>query len=155
VLKKLSKGLSGFLLESEADTELAAVAVSRAIDAGDSIGLSGDLGAGKTTFSRYLLSALGGDSSNVSSPTYTLQHEYRAKGALRVEHWDLYRVRETPLELCELPSACVIRIIEWPETCPSVVADLQLLLRFTIDTDGKRWVACSGARGQAVEQLLT
>lgn len=77
------------------------------------IGLVGELGAGKTTLVRYLCTALG-SSVPVSSPTFTLAHEYPANDGQNIEHWDLYRLSgEAPEELFEPPSSDSLRIIEW------------------------------------------
>ena len=63
----------------------------RALKAGDVVLLSGDLGAGKTAFVRGLAAGLGIDPDEVSSPTFTLVHEYRG-GRLTLYHADLYRL---------------------------------------------------------------
>lgn len=78
------------------------------------IAFSGDLGAGKTTFIRYLCEALG-STVPVTSPTYVLSYEYLTCSGLLIEHWDLYRVFDLVPELLEPPASNTIRLIEWAE----------------------------------------
>ena len=89
--------------------------------------LRGDLGAGKTTLVKGIVAALGaGDPEQVTSPTFTLVHEYQGK-KVKVYHLDLYRL-ETERELATLgldemiaePDALVL--VEWGEKFASVVA---------------------------------
>src|SRR5256885_13873388 len=79
--------------------------------------LTGELGAGKTTFARGFLRALGVVGA-VPSPTYTLLELYPA-GALTVVHVDLYRVRDAAelesLGLREWARSGHVWLIEWPE----------------------------------------
>jgi tRNA threonylcarbamoyladenosine biosynthesis protein TsaE len=133
-------------IDGEEDTARIAATVGRVVSVGDSIGLRGGLGAGKTTFTRYFVGACGGDPTHVSSPSYTLQNEYRLAGGGLVEHWDLYRVRALPLELYEAPGAGVIRLIEWPERCEEVLRDLQLILIFHVAGDLTRLVSLEGPK---------
>jgi len=74
------------------DTERIASDVARLLRPGDCVALDGDLGAGKTTFSRGLVAALGGDPRQVSSPTFVLLHTYDASVVPVVHHLDAYRV---------------------------------------------------------------
>ncbi len=97
---------------------MAAVAVQLAavLRAGDTISLSGDLGAGKTTFARHLLAALGW-AGDVPSPTFTLVQPYDPPGVrLPVWHVDLYRLDDPAdadaLGLFETDAAL---LVEWPE----------------------------------------
>jgi tRNA threonylcarbamoyladenosine biosynthesis protein TsaE len=130
--------MSTFTFASEIDTETLARELSGVFRLGESIGLSGDLGSGKTTFVRYVIGAMGGNVAEVSSPSYTLQHEYHLPDNSVVEHWDLYRVRELPDDLREPPSSRVIRFLEWPERCAGLSDELDLQLKFSLNPDDTR-----------------
>ena len=81
------------------------------------IGLTGDLGAGKTTLVGGLLAALGHDGA-ARSPTYTLIEPYRLAGR-DVNHCDLYRLRHPSelddLGLRDLATPRSLLLVEWPE----------------------------------------
>ena len=100
------------------------------------ISLEGDLGAGKTTFARYLIQSMGHE-GRVKSPTYTLCEPYPIQKndlSFTAHHFDLYRMRD-PLEWQEagfaehfdIPGFC---LIEWPEkaegTLPAFDIQIQL-----------------------------
>ena len=76
---------------SEEETQAVAREFSTTLRAGDVLLVSGDLGAGKTTFVRGLATGLGINPREVSSPTFTIVHEYRGSG-LTLYHADLYRL---------------------------------------------------------------
>ena len=89
--------------------------------------LRGDLGAGKTTLVKGIVAALGAaDLDGVTSPTFTLVHEYRGR-RVKIFHLDLYRI-ETEAELegigiwemSDLGDALIL--VEWGERFPSLVA---------------------------------
>ena len=85
---------------SEEETQAVARELSATLRAGDVVLLSGDLGAGKTTFVRGLAEGLGIDPREVSSPTFTLVQEYRG-GRVTLVHVDLYRLND-PREIDDL-----------------------------------------------------
>ena len=88
-------------LRSEDETERLAEAVAASARAGDVVVLSGDLGAGKSTFARALIRAVAGlPDLEVPSPTFTLMQGYDLP-RLPVLHLDLYRITE-PREIDEL-----------------------------------------------------
>lgn len=102
---------------SEEQTDALAREFARQLKAGDIVLLSGNLGAGKTAFVRGLAAGLGIDAAEVSSPTFTIVHEYRG-GRLTLYHVDLYRVDRAATEelgLEELGVADGVLAIEWPD----------------------------------------
>ncbi len=105
------------LTASEAETEALAESFSATVAAGDVVLLSGGLGAGKTAFVRGLARGLGVDPSEVSSPTFTLVHEY-AGSRLTLYHADLYRLGQAAVEdlgLEEMGARDGVLAIEWSE----------------------------------------
>jgi tRNA threonylcarbamoyladenosine biosynthesis protein TsaE len=102
---------------SEAETAAVATELAATVQPGNVILLSGDLGAGKTAFVRGLAVGLGIDPDEVSSPTFTLIHEYRG-GRLTLYHADLYRLERAAAEDLGLEEVGVsegVLAIEWPE----------------------------------------
>ena len=105
------------LTKSEEETQAVARQLATTLRAGDVVLLSGNLGAGKTAFARGLAEGLGIDPGEVSSPTFTLIHEYRG-GRLTLYHVDLYRLDSAAtgdLGLEEMGVADGVLAIEWPE----------------------------------------
>ncbi len=81
--------------------------------------LFGDLGAGKTAFVRGVVEGVGGDATQVSSPTFTLVQPYN--GRLTVQHVDLYRLGPADVDdlgLHELSTPSSIVAIEWADRLP-------------------------------------
>jgi tRNA threonylcarbamoyladenosine biosynthesis protein TsaE len=98
---------------SPADTEAAGARLAGELSAGDIVLVSGELGAGKTTFVRGACRALG-VSANVTSPTFTIGQLYA--GSPDVAHLDLYRLDGAEPGLLEdylTPDR--IGFLEWPE----------------------------------------
>ena len=87
----------------------------------DCIFLIGEIGVGKTTFTRYLINYLqkknGEKITEVLSPTFNLLYEYDLKG-IKIMHYDLYRIRDEK-ELKQLgiflDKQDTVKIIEWPQ----------------------------------------
>jgi tRNA threonylcarbamoyladenosine biosynthesis protein TsaE len=97
--------------------------------------LTGELGAGKTTFTKYFAQGCGIAAEEVSSPTYVLERQYRGK-SFAISHWDLYRVKELPEELFEPASPEVVRFVEWGEKFDALEADA--VMHFAVESEGGR-----------------
>lgn len=79
-----------FICHNLADTEKAAGEIAGMLSGREVLAYFGDLGAGKTTLTRYLCAALG-VKDEVTSPTFAMVHEYHT-GPFPVYHFDMYRV---------------------------------------------------------------
>jgi tRNA threonylcarbamoyladenosine biosynthesis protein TsaE len=108
-----------------------------ALEAGDVIGLEGDLGTGKTELVKGIAEALG-VTMGVHSPTFVLHHQYR--GRLPIDHYDLYRLEglawvDTGLDE---PAPDAVTLIEWPERAGVLERWATILIRLTGGRDNRR-----------------
>ena len=120
---------------SESETRAIAAALAPRLMPGDVILLSGDLGAGKTAFVRGLAAGLGIDPDEVTSPTFTLVHEYRG-GRLPLIHVDLYRLDRAELDEIGLDqdlAATGVTAVEWSDRLARSIAGATVV---TIDDAG-------------------
>ena len=103
--------------------------ISNRLSKNDCIFLIGEIGVGKTTFTRYLINHLQEEKdlkpTEVLSPTFNLLYEYDIKD-LKIMHYDLYRIRESK-ELDHLglfsDETDTIKIIEWPDLIKTPLED--------------------------------
>jgi tRNA threonylcarbamoyl adenosine modification protein YjeE len=149
-------------LATEQATRRLAMDVAAILAPGDLVTLSGDLGAGKTTFARALIRHLAGDERlEVPSPTFTLVQTY-ALPRFPVVHGDLYRVSE-PRELLELgfedaEGAAVL--LEWPDRMGDTLPKDRLDIAFTLKPErGLNYrdarIAAHGAFAPRTERMMT
>jgi tRNA threonylcarbamoyladenosine biosynthesis protein TsaE len=132
-------GQSLILPDAEATESLAAT-LARALpeDAGGwTILLEGELGAGKSTFARAMLKALGHEGT-VPSPTYTLVEPYTFPN-YTVYHIDLYRIESADelefLGWTDLQDG--LKLIEWPERAPQLGREADIRVRLRYDGAGR------------------
>lgn len=111
------------------------------LNPGDIICLTGDLGAGKTHFVKGVAKAMELDPSVVSSPTFTLIHEYKG-GNVPLYHFDFYRLK-SELEALDIGAEEYfyddgVCFIEWPEKVPGIIPDEALWIQFKHISKNKR-----------------
>lgn len=119
------------------------------------IGLSGDLGAGKTTFTRGLAEGAGADPAAVTSPTFTFLHVYA--GRIPVYHLDLYRL-ETEAQVRDLGvdeyvGGDGVAVVEWFENVPELLPPSRIEAKLTVLTGDERTIVVRGI-GQEWDALL-
>ena len=145
------------LSASAEDTERAAGTVAEALEPGDVVLVSGDVGTGKTTFVRGACRALR-VAGRVTSPSFTIGHRY--EGAIPVSHIDLYRLEtlenEDPALLDDYLTTDSVAFIEWPDAARAAVEPERVVLHVRLAHLGadRRLVTGSG-RGDLVERLRT
>lgn len=122
-----------FPLRDLAATAALGAAIAAGLQVGDTVALAGDLGTGKTTLARAVLSALG-QTGPMPSPTFTLVQTYDTP-RLTVRHYDLYRL-ESPREIAELGLDEALEdgavLVEWPERAGKLLPDDCLHLSLTM-----------------------
>ena len=124
----------GVALPDEQATRRLAIDIAAMLAPGDVVTLSGDLGAGKTTFARALIRHLAGEEIDVPSPTFTLMQAYDLP-RFSVVHADLYRVT-APSELIEIGFADAadgaVVLVEWPERAADLMPADRLDIALTL-----------------------
>ncbi|MEE2690077.1 MAG: tRNA (adenosine(37)-N6)-threonylcarbamoyltransferase complex ATPase subunit type 1 TsaE [Pseudomonadota bacterium] len=127
-----------FTLADETATASLGEKLAPLLRTGDVVGLSGPLGAGKTTLARGLIAALTG-AVEAPSPTFTLVEAYETK-AFVLWHFDLYRL-ERPEDVWELgleeALASGVALIEWPERIAAILPPESLVVRLNPSGSGR------------------
>lgn len=121
------------------DTEALAKRIADTLTGGEVIILSGDLGAGKTTFTKGLAKALGVE-SEVTSPTFTIMNVYE-EGRLKLNHLDMYRI-ENEDDLFELGvedaiGGDTVTVIEWNKL--TSLGDKVIYIDVTVDKKNRKF----------------
>ena len=106
------------------DTLNLANKIGQNLEGGESIQLIGDIGAGKTTFTKGLAKGLGCQ-EEIVSPTFTLSREYPCRDGLSLHHYDFYRLDEPGLMSIELEESLqdknAVTVVEWADSVKDVL----------------------------------
>ena len=125
-------------LKSLEDTQNFSENISKIIGPGDIIFLYGEIGVGKTTFTRFCINYLEGKNgiknSDVLSPTFNIVYDYDVKD-LKILHYDLYRIKNYK-DIFQLgmfeTSKEHIKIVEWPELIkPKPMNRVDILFKYS------------------------
>ena len=131
-----------FISSSAAETEAIGQQLAKDLDAGCVLALKGELGSGKTTFTKGLVTGLG-SSAVATSPTFTIVHEYQS-GRLPIYHFDFFRVenRESAdgLGLDDYLFSDGVCVIEWADRFPHLVPGHARWILFDIKSEHERMI---------------
>jgi tRNA threonylcarbamoyladenosine biosynthesis protein TsaE len=129
--------------QSAEETIRAGEAFGSGLRAGAVVGLVGDLGAGKTHFAKGVALSQGLDPEQVSSPTFTIAHEYRGDG-IPIYHLDCYRLEdEDELERSGAHTYIAsdgICLIEWPQRIEALLPPGTILVSIRHEPEGGRLI---------------
>ena len=128
------------------ETQALAARLAAALAPGDVVTVSGDLGAGKTTFVRGAAQALG-VTDRVTSPTFTIGHRY--DGRVRIAHLDLYRFAGvSAAEWGDLEPYFddALVFVEWPEAAGDELPAPRARVRMRHDGEGRRVIEIEAER---------
>lgn len=122
---------------------------------GISIALDGDLGAGKTTFVRYLLRALGVQ-GRIKSPSYAIVESYET-AFFPVWHFDFYRLGSAEewedAGFREIFTNSGLRLVEWPRQLPASLVPYDLHMIWRIDAEGLRHMQLQAGSAAGLQLL--
>jgi tRNA threonylcarbamoyladenosine biosynthesis protein TsaE len=111
--------------------------LAKSIKIGDVVCLKGDLGVGKTQFSKFFIQALVGEDCEVLSPTFSLVQIYNSNIG-EIWHFDLYRLNDIE-EIYEIgleqSITQAISIIEWPDIVEKLLPTSRIEINITLSKD--------------------
>ena len=132
--------MATFISNSPAETEEIGRQLAEGIDLGAILALKGELGSGKTLFVKGLVAGLG-SSADVTSPTFTIAHEYRG-GRLPVYHFDFFRLEDSQslarLGLDDYFFGDGLSVIEWADRFPEFIPEQARGILFEIKSETQR-----------------
>ena len=129
-----------YITNSPSETEAVGAALARVLQPGTVIAYRGDLGAGKTAFTRGLAKGLG-VKERVTSPTYTIVNEYLG-GRMPLFHFDMYRLGSED-ELFDIGwedylDRCGVCAVEWSENVWGAMEDAIIITITRLDEDTRK-----------------
>ena len=134
--------MATFISNSPAETEGIGRQFAKELNVGSILALKGELGSGKTQFTKGLVAGLE-SSAPVTSPTFTIIHEYPG-GRLPVYHFDFFRLenRESvaQLGLDDYFFGDGVSVIEWPDRFPEFIPKQARWILFEIRSENARMI---------------
>lgn len=135
--------MATFISNSPPETEAIGRRLAQDVDAGSVLALKGELGSGKTSFTKGLVAGIG-SSAAVTSPTFTIAHEYQG-GRLPVYHFDFFRLENREavarLGLDDYFFGDGLSVIEWADRFPELVPEQARWISFKIKSECQRAIA--------------
>ena len=135
--------MATFISNSAAETEAIGRQIAKDVDVGSVLALKGELGSGKTQFTKGLVAGLG-SSVAVTSPTFTIVHEYSG-GRLPVYHFDFFRLEDRKsvarLGLDDYFFGDGVSVIEWADRFPEFIPEQARWILFETKSESARRIS--------------
>lgn len=116
-----------------------AACIGECLRGGEVIELTGDVGSGKTTFTKGLAVGLGVE-DEVQSPSFTISRVYQARDGLTLAHYDFYRLPDPGIMSYDIAESAgdakTITVVEWGETVARVLPEGRSVIRFAYGPNG-------------------
>lgn len=132
--------MATFISNSAAETKALGSKFANDVGPGSVLALQGELGAGKTEFTKGLVEGLNSDVV-VTSPTFTIIHEYSG-GRLPIYHFDFFRLEDRErlnrLGLDDYFFGDGVCVVEWADRFAELLPDEARWIRFAIESDDQR-----------------
>jgi tRNA threonylcarbamoyladenosine biosynthesis protein TsaE len=150
--------MANFTIQSESDERTTALGriLGALLRRGDVVGLVGELGSGKTWFTKGIARGLGiPPGVVVTSPTFALVNEY--EGVITLYHMDIYRLENEgefiSAGLEEYLYGKGVAVVEWADRWPGILPEHGIRVRFGILDDRHREITLSGRHPRAEEMI--
>ena len=134
------------IINSEIEMKQLGEEIGCILKGGEVLELIGDVGAGKTTFTKGLAKGLG-VMETVQSPSFTISRVYEA-GDLTLSHYDFYRLNDAGIMAMEIASAIEdrrnITVVEWAESVAEILPDNRIKIRILPQSETTRKVEIEG-----------
>ena len=134
--------MATFISNSPAETEAFGRRLAKDVNPGSVLALKGELGSGKTQFVKGLVAGIG-SKAPVTSPTFTIVHEY-AGGRLAVYHFDFFRLQDrhsvARLGLNDYFFGDGVSVIEWADKFPELLPAHAQWLSFEMKSENERMI---------------
>jgi len=132
--------VASFISDSTVETEALGQRFATEVTTGSVLALKGELGAGKTHFTKGLVAGLG-SSARVTSPTFTIVHEYGG-GRLPIYHFDFFRLNDREelnrLGLDDYFFGDGVCVVEWADRFYELIPEQSHWIRFEIESPERR-----------------
>lgn len=134
------------IIKSDLEMRALGQEIARSLKGGEVIELIGDVGAGKTTFTKGLAAGLG-VAETVSSPSFTISRVYEG-GNFDLSHYDFYRLNDAGILSLEIADALEnprnITVVEWAESVAEILPENRLKIEISKTEEDFRKVKISG-----------
>ncbi len=123
---------------------------------GEVIELVGDIGAGKTTFTKGLAGGMGIE-EEVQSPTFTINRLYELPTGVRLAHYDFYRLADPGMMAAELAETVydtqTVTVVEWADVVAGILPTHTLRITIQSPTESTRTIEVSATEGRGAALL--